>query len=366
MQTPMARCGPLADLRVLEFAGMGPGPFACMLLSDMGADVVSIVRPSRKSPHKSHIHHRGRTVVVADLKDETAREQVWRLLDRAEVLVEGFRPGVMERMGFGPNAVAARNPHLVYGRMTGWGQTGPLARTAAHELNYVAITGALHAIGPRGGPPVPPLNLVGDYGGGSLYLVMGILAALHETAKSGRGQVVDAAISDGVISLMGNLVGHAMRGTYNERRGENLLDGGAPWYCPYETADGEYVTVGSVEPQFFALLCELIDVPRALRDAQHDRERWPELRSELTRIFGSRSRAEWCVLLGVTDACFAPVLRLSEAAEHPHNVARTAFVEVDGVRQPAPAPRFSRTPGAIQGGPAMQATPMEDVLARWR
>lgn len=344
---------------------MGPGPFACMLLSDMGADVVSVVRPTRKPPHKSQIHQRGRTVVVADLKDAAACERVWPLLDRADVLVEGFRPGVMERLGFGPAAVAARNPRLVYGRMTGWGQTGPLAQTAAHELNYIAITGALHAIGPRGGPPAPPLNLVGDYGGGSLYLVMGILAALHERCRSGCGQVVDAAISDGVLGLMGNSVGHALRGAYNERRGENLLDGGAPWYCPYETADGEYVTVAAVEPQFFALLCERVGVQPALRDAQQDRARWPELHAEFARIFRARSRAEWCALLEATDACFAPVLRLSEAPSHPHHVARGAFVEVDGVRQPAPAPRFSRTPSAVQGGPPLHVTAVEDVLARW-
>jgi alpha-methylacyl-CoA racemase len=337
-----------------------------MLLADMGADVVSIARPVSKPPDKSRIHQRGRTLVVADLKEVAAREQVWPLIDRADVLVEGFRPGVMERLGFGPEMVAARNPRLVYGRLTGWGQTGPLARTAAHELNYLAITGALHAIGPRGGPPVPPLNLVGDYGGGSLFLVMGILAALHESKQSGCGQVVDAAISDGVASLMGNLIGHAMRGTYNERRGENLLDGGAPWYCPYETADGEYVTIAAVEPQFFALLCERIGVQPALRDAQHDRARWCALRAEFTRIFRSRSRAEWCALLEGTDACFAPVLRLSEATEHPHNAARAVFVEVDGVRQPAPSPRFSRTPASIQGGPPPHATAVEGVLARWR
>jgi alpha-methylacyl-CoA racemase len=362
---PVQRSGPLAGLRVVEFAGMGPGPFACMLLSDMGADVVSIVRPTRTLADKSHIHQRGRTLVVADLKDDAAREQVWRLIDRADVLVEGFRPGVMERLGFGPDAAAARNPRLIYGRMTGWGQTGPLARTAAHELNYLPITGALHAIGPRGGPPVPPLNLVGDYGGGSLYLAMGILAALHEAGKSGRGQVVDAAISDGVVSLMGNLMGHAMRGTYNEQRGENLLDGGAPWYCPYETADGEYVTVAAVEPQFFALLCDRIGVQPALRDAQRDRTRWPELRDEFARIFRSRSRAEWCALLDGTDACFAPVLRLSETPRHPHHVARAAFLEVDGVCQPAPAPRFSRTPSRVHGGPPAHVTAVDDVLSRW-
>jgi alpha-methylacyl-CoA racemase len=337
-----------------------------MLLSDMGADVVTIDRPTRKPPDKGNITGRGRTVVVADLKDPAAQDQVWALLEKADVLVEGFRPGVMERLGFGPEAVAARNPRLVYGRMTGWGQDGPLAQAAGHDLNYIAITGALHAIGPAEGAPVPPLNLVGDYGGGSLYLVVGILAALHEARQSGRGQVVDAAITDGVISLMGNFVGHAARGLFREQRASNMLDGGAPYYSAYETADGEYISIGPIEPQFFQEICERIGVAESLRGAQHDRARWPELRGEFARIFKGKTRAEWDALLESTDACYAPVLPLSEARRHPHNVARQAFIDLEGLGHPAPAPRFSRTPGAIQGPAPRETTPAADVLARWR
>lgn len=359
------RSGPLAALRVVEFAGIGPGPFACMLLSDMGADVVTVDRPTRKPADPSNITGRGRTVIAADLKDPAARERVYALLAKADVLVEGFRPGVMERLGLGPDEVLARNPRIVYGRMTGWGQQGPLAQAAGHDLNYIAITGALHAIGPAGGSPVPPLNLVGDYGGGSLYLVVGILAALHEARQSGRGQVVDAAITDGVIHLMANFVGHAMRGIFREERGTNMLDGGAPYYGAYETADGRHVSIGPIEPQFFAQLCERIGVADSLRDAQHDRARWPELRAEFARIFKAGTQAEWTAQLEGTDACFAAVLPLSQAARHPHNVARGAFVDVGGVGHPAPAPRFSRTPSRIQGPAPTQLTDAAEVLARW-
>lgn len=358
--------GPLAGLRVIEFAGIGPAPFACMLLSDMGADVVTVDRPNRRPGDAADITGRGRCMVLADLKDEAARDQVLALIDRADVLVEGFRPGVMERLGLGPDALAARNPGLVYGRMTGWGQTGPLAQTAGHDINYIALTGALHAIGPAGGAPVPPLNLVGDYGGGALYLVVGILAALHEARRSGRGQVVDAAITDGVTSLMSLFASSAMRGTFREERGTNMLDGGAPYYGSYETGDGEHVCIGPIEPQFFAELCERLGVAPALRDAQNDRRRWPELRTELDRIFRSRSRDAWTSVFAGSDACFAPVLRLSEAAAHPHQVARRAFVDVDGMRQPAPAPRFSRTPSTVRWSAARQPAPFDDVMRRWR
>lgn len=357
--------GPLAGLRVVEFAGIGPGPFACMLLSDMGADVVTVDRPGRKPPEKSNITGRGRTVVTADLKDPAARERVLELLAKADVLIEGFRPGVMERLGLGPDTVLARNPRIVYGRMTGWGQHGPLAKAAGHDLNYIAITGALHAIGPAGGAPVPPLNLIGDYGGGSLYLVVGILAALHEARNSGRGQVVDAAISDGVIHLMANFVGHAMRGTFREERGSNMLDGGAPFYGVYETADGKHVSIAPIEPQFFAELCERLGVDEALRGAQQDRARWPELRLAFDRIFKAKTQAEWTALLEATDGCFAPVLPLSEVPTHPHNAARQAFVDVGGVGHPAPAPRFSRTPSGIQGPAPAEVTDPAEVIARW-
>jgi alpha-methylacyl-CoA racemase len=363
---PSNASGPLQGLRVIEFAGIGPGPFACMLLSDMGADVVTIERPGKKLGEAHNLTGRGRTVLLADLKDAAAREQVFHLLEKADVLVEGYRPGVMERLGFGPDAVLARNPKIVYGRMTGWGQEGPLAQAAGHDINYISITGALAAIGPRDGAPVPPLNLVGDYGGGSLYLVVGVLAALREAMRSGRGQVVDAAMTDGAISLMTNFVSQGMRGVFSEKRGTNMLDGGAPYYGVYATADGEYVSLGAIEPQFFADFCERTGVAPELRGAQNDRAQWPRLFEEFTRIFLSKTRAEWEQLLSGTDVCFAPVLPLSQAQAHPHNVARKAFVEVNGINQPAPAPRFSRTPSRIQGPAPAQATPAADVLARWQ
>jgi alpha-methylacyl-CoA racemase len=360
-----AAAGPLSGLRVIEFAGLGPAPFACMLLSDMGADVVCVERPGAKLGDRSNLAGRGRTVVGADLKNASARDAVLALLDRADVLVEGFRPGVMERLGLAPEVVAVRNPRLVYARMTGWGQHGPLAHTAGHDLNYIALSGALHAIGPPGGVPVPPLNLVGDYGGGSLYLVTGILAALHERGTSGRGQVVDAAIVDGVLSLMTHCQSSTLRGQFSDERGSNLLDGGAPYYDTYRTADGRYVAVAPIEPAFFASLCERIGVAPALRDAQGDRARWPALRAELARILAERTRAEWQAALEDSDACLAGVLTLGEAAEHPHHVARESFVEVDGVRHPAPAPRFSRTPSAIQGPAPVSACDLQEALARW-
>lgn len=366
MPSSQRSAGPLSGLRVIEFAGIGPGPFACMLLSDLGADVVTIDRPGRTFGDPTHISGRGRRVVLADLKDGAARTQVLRLLDQADVLVEGFRPGVMERLGLGPHNLAVRNTRLVYARMTGWGQTGPLAPTAGHDINYIAITGALHAIGPAGGAPVPPLNLVGDFGGGSLYLVVGILAALKERQSSGKGQIVDAAITDGTLSLMSLFAAGSARGSFREQRGSNLLDGGAPFYRAYETADGGHVAIGPIEPQFFAELCERIGVDPSLRDSQQDRSRWPALQAEFERIFRGRTREAWTELLEGTDACFAPVLPLSEAQLHPHNLARRAFVEIAGVAQPAPAPRFSRTPGGIQGPPPLTAVSVEDVLAGWR
>jgi alpha-methylacyl-CoA racemase len=365
MTTTSHASGPLTGLRVVEFAGIGPGPFACMLLSDMGADVVTIDRPGRRLGERHNLTGRGRTVVQANLKDPAEHERIWRLLERADVLIEGYRPGVMERLGFGPDAVLARNPRIVYGRMTGWGQEGPLAQAAGHDLNYIAISGALDAIGPKDGPPVPPLNLVGDYGGGSLYLLVGVLAALREAERSGQGQVVDAAMTDGVLSLMTNFVSHAMRGLFGGPRGSNLLDGGAPYYGVYETADGRHVTLAAIEPEFFAEFCERVGVPEKLRAAQNDRTQWPRLRAEFERIFRSRTQAEWTRLLEGTDVCFAPVLSLAQASSHPHHVARRAFVEVDGITQPAPAPRFSRTPSRIQGPAPRQATPVEDVIARW-
>lgn len=357
--------GPLAGLRVLEFAGLGPAPFACMMLADMGADVVTVDRPNTSPPDVHQLVRRGRTQLVADLKDPSARDGIMALANQADVLVEGFRPGVMERLGLGPDALLARQPRLIYARMTGWGQSGPLAPTAGHDINFIALSGALHAIGTAGGPPVPPLNLVGDYGAGSLYLLSGILAALYERDRSGRGQVVDAAISDGVVSLMTHFVAGALRGQFLEQRGCNRLDGGAPYYAVYETADHQHVAVGAIEAPFFQLLCERLGVRADLRDAQEDRARWPELRAEFSRIFATRTRRDWQALFEHTDACCAPVLSISEAADHPHHLARQSFVMVDGVRQPAPAPRFSRTTTQVPSSPAREAVTMEAVRQKW-
>ena len=359
-----ARSGPLRDLRVVELAGLGPGPFACMLLSDMGADVVTVDRPGARVGEPRNIVQRGRTVVHADLKDPAAVRQLLALLEGADVLVEGFRPGVMERLGLGPDVVAARNPRLVYARMTGWGQNGPLSQAAGHDINYIAITGALHAIGTPA-RPVPPLNLLGDYGGGSLYLVVGILAAVHEARRSGQGQMVDAAITDGVISLMAQFIGQSQRGAFIEQRESNMLDGGTPWYGAYEAADGKHLSLGPIEPQFFARFCELADVPPEWHSAHQDKARWPALRAFLEGHFRERTLAQWQRLLEGTDACFAPVLPLSEAMLHPHNMAREAFVRVDGVTHPAPAPRFSRTPGAIQSPPSRSASDLAEAIGRW-
>ncbi|MBS0407362.1 MAG: CoA transferase [Proteobacteria bacterium] len=357
--------GPLAGVRVIEFSGIGPGPFACMLLSDLGAEVIRVDRPGARLGDRLDIVGRGRKTVLLDLKNADHKTQVMDLLAQADVLVEGFRPGVMERLGFGPDAVAERNPKLVYGRMTGWGQEGPLAQAAGHDINYVAISGALAAIGEKDRSSVPPLNLVGDYGGGSLYLVVGLLAAVLEARSSGRGQVVDAAICDGVVSLMTLFQTQRLRGTYQEMRGTNMLDGGAPYYRAYETADGRQVSVGAIEPKFFDLLCEKLGVPEELRKAQNDRSRWPEMADTLAQIFCMRTQAEWCELLEGSDACFAPVLTLSEAAQHPHLRARSVFEELDGVMHTAPAPRFSRTPARIQWAAPKQAVAVSDVLEHW-
>ncbi len=358
------RSGPLAGLRIVEFAGIGPGPFAAMLLADMGADVIRLDRPSGSDPYSRNVIARGRPRVAIDLKDPAETERVLSLLDSADALIEGFRPGVMERLGFGPDVVLARNPRLVYGRMTGWGQTGPLAQAAGHDINYIAVTGALAAIGDESGP-VPPLNLVGDYGGGSLYLVAGLLAALLSAARTGEGQVVDCAISDGAASLMAMFSELSSQGRWSDRRGANLLDGGAPFYRAYACADGRHIALGPLEPQFYAQFRKfagLEDDPDF--DRRDDPEVWPKLRAKLAALFLTRTREEWSLLLEGTDACFAPVLTLSEAPNHPHLAARGTFVTVDGVTQPAPAPRFSKTPSAI--GPIGETATLDEVLEAWR
>jgi len=339
--------GPLAGIRILEFSGIGPGPFCGMLLSDMGADVLRIDRKGNDRGEKTHVTRRGRKSVALDLKRPEAREACLRLMDTADALFEGFRPGVMERLGLGPDIALKRNPKLVYGRMTGWGQEGPLSQSAGHDINYIAITGALDAIGTRE-TPVPPLNLVGDFGGGAMYLAMGMLAALLHARATGEGQVVDCAMSDGAASLMAAFYGHRAGGRWVDQRASNGVDGGAPYYGVYKCRDGKFVALGSIEPQFFAIMLEKLGITDFPRNRQLDRSHWPDLRARIERAFATRTQAEWMALMEGSDACFAGVLSLAEAPNHPHNVARGTFVTVDGVLQPAPAPRFSRTPSAIQ------------------
>jgi alpha-methylacyl-CoA racemase len=360
------RTGPLGSLRVVEFAGIGPGPFAAMLLADMGADVVRIDRPKFSGADPRDITLRSRRVVAVDLKSAEQREAVLRLLEGADVLIEGFRPGVMERLGLGPDAVRAGNPRLVYGRITGWGQAGPLAAAAGHDINYIALPGALAAIGPREGGPVPPLNLIGDYGGGALYLAVGVLAAVIEARTSGRGQVVDAAMCDGAASMLSIFFTLKARAQWEDRRGANMLDGGAPFYRTYACADGQYVAIGALEPQFYETLCRLagLDDP-AFRD-RGDRTKWPQLAVKMEAVFRQKTRDEWCAILEGTDACFAPVLTMTEAPSHPHLAARGTFTELGGVLQPAPAPRFSRTPSAVQSPPAAAPSSIEDLITAWR
>jgi alpha-methylacyl-CoA racemase len=354
----------LQGVRVLEFAGLGPVPFAAMLLSDLGADVVRIERAGVASLDAQDITARGRRFVALDLKQPAAVQQAVQLASGADLLLEGFRPGVMERLGLGPDLLLDANKRLVYARMTGWGQQGPLANAVGHDINYIAVAGALAGIGPAQ-RPVPPLNLVGDYGGGALYLVVGALAALHEARRSGQGQVVDCAMVDGVASLLSLFRGWLNAGLWQEKREANLLDGGAPFYATYRCADGRHLAVGAIEPQFYAALCRLTGFHDPESSDQHDRARWPWRRAEFERLFAQRTRAEWCAALEGTDACVSPVLELSEAALHPHMVARGTMVDVDGIVQAAPAPRFSRTPAGIQASPARQASVLADILAGW-
>ncbi len=364
---PPASMGPLHGIRVVELAGIGPGPFCAMLLADLGAEVVRVDRPGGTGvavdPARDLLN-RGRRSVTVDLKHPDGPGVVLRLADRADVLLEGYRPGVAERLGIGPDACLARNPRLVYGRMTGWGQDGPLASSAGHDIDYIAVAGALHPMGDADRPPPPPLNLIGDFGGGALFLAFGIAAALVERARSGEGQVIDAAMVDGAAVLTTMFHGMAAAGLWTDDRASNLLDGGAPFYATYATADGGYVAVGALEPQFFAELLARtgVDFDPA---HQHDRARWPVLRARLGAAFAAETRATWAARLEGTDACAAVVLPLSEAATHPHLAARKTFVDVGGVSQPAPAPRFSRTPGAIQGPPPVPGQHTEEALADW-
>jgi len=347
--------GPLHGYKILELAGIGPGPFAGMMLADMGAEVIRIDRPGGNPMAKfgHEVLFRSRQSVAIDLKNPRGVETVLRLCESADAIFEGFRPGVAEKLGLGPDDCMTRNPKLVYGRMTGWGQDGPLAKAAGHDLNYVALSGALHAIGRAGEKPVPPLNLVGDFGGGGMFLAYGIVCALLEAQKSGKGQVVDAAMIDGASTLMAMF--HAMRahGLHGER-GQNLLDSGAPFYDVYETSDGKYISIGSIEPQFYALLRQVAGLDEALFNAQLDQSKWPEQKAHIEAVLKTRTRDEWCELMEGTDICFAPVLDIDEVPEHPHSQARNSFTTVNGMTQPMPAPRLSRS-GAKE--PTAEQTP---------
>jgi alpha-methylacyl-CoA racemase len=364
--------GPLAGIRIIELAGIGPGPFAAMLLADMGADVVRVERagavrgPAPDAPH-ADILRRGRRNIAVDLKHPDGAATVLDLVGSADALIEGFRPGVTERLGIGPDECLARNPRLVYGRMTGWGQTGPYAHAAGHDINYISLAGALAHIGRAGEAPVPPLNLVGDFGGGGMFLAFGVVSALLEAARSGQGQVVDAAMVDGTATLMTMFWALVNVGVHDPvNRGMSMLDTGAHYYDVYECADGEFVSIGSIEPQFYAELLHLTGLEGdELFARQHDQVLWPELKQRLTALFRTKTRDEWCAVMERTDVCFAPVLRMDEAARHPHNVARSTFVEAFGVTQPAPAPRFSRTVPAIERPPAHDGQHTVEVLREW-
>lgn len=361
--------GPLHGIRVLELGGIGPGPFASMLLSDLGAEVVRVDRPqaghvAEHQDHTADLLLRGRRSLAINLKDPAGLETVLTMIERADVLIDPFRPGVAERLGMGPDVCMARNPRLIFGRMTGWGQEGPYASVAGHDINYVALTGILAAMGRRSTPPPPALNLIGDFGGGGMLLGFGIACALVERARSGRGQVIDAAMVDGATTLFTSIVGFANMGVWSSERESNFIDGGAHYYDTYGTSDNRFVTIGPIEPQFYAELLERLGLDPA-EWPQDDRSRWPELSEKMTEIFEGRTRDEWCDLLEGTDVCFAPVLTLDEAAEHPHMSHRGVYVEAYGQRQPAPVPRFSRTPGEIQGPPAAPGEHTAQVLADW-
>jgi alpha-methylacyl-CoA racemase len=363
--------GPLAGVRIIEIAGIGPGPFAAFMLADMGADIVKVdrlqnVKGGDPAAPPADILQRGRRSIGVDLKSPAGVETVLRLVETADALFEPFRPGVAERLGIGPDACLARNPRLVYGRMTGWGQDGPYAHTAGHDINYISLAGALFHFGRAGQPPTFPMNMVGDFGGGGMLLAYGMVCALLEASRSGQGQVVDAAMVDGSAALMMMFHGFKAMGLFDEdNRGTNLLDSGAHFYDVYETADGEYVSIGSIEPQFYAELLRLTGLEGEDLPWQMDRTQWPGMKERLAAIFKSKSRDEWCSIMEGSDVCFAPVLRLSEAVAHPHNVARQTFLELDGIVQPAPAPRFSRTPGAVQRPPAHAGQHTDEVLAEW-
>ncbi|RMI28823.1 CaiB/BaiF CoA transferase family protein [Nocardia stercoris] len=364
------RQGPLTGVRVIELGGAGPVPFCCQLLSDLGADILRIDRPpgydgGAPVDARFNLLNRGRRSAALNLKHPDAVATLVELVSRADVLVEGFRPGVAEGLGLGPDDCLAVNPGLVYGRMTGWGQDGPLAKVPGHDINYIALTGVLHSIGTAGGPPVPPLNLAGDFGGGALYLALGVVCALLERAGSGRGQVIDAAMVDGSASLMTLIYGLRAAGYWHDERGTNRLDSGAPWYGVYRTRDDRWLALGSNEARFWRNTLRVLGLDEAGMPDQHDRAAWPAVRERLAAVFATGTRAEWLALAEGEEVCFTPVLSLDEAPSHPHLRARQTFVEVDGIVQPAPAPRFSRTPGAIARPPARPGEHTDEVLGDW-
>mgnify|MGYP001187691975 CR=1 FL=1 len=363
--------GPLSGLTVVEMAGLGPVPLAGLILSELGARIVRVERLAKEQallnlPPQFDLDRHGREILRVDLKRPEGTALLLQLIEKADILLEGFRPGVMERLGLGPDAALARNPGLVYGRMTGFGQDGPLADRAGHDLTYLALTGMLGTIGPKGGKPVPPLNLVADYGGGAMFLIVGVLSALVEKTRSGKGQVVDAAMVDGASMLAAPIFGFLAAGLWREERGANLLDSGAPFYDTYECADGRHIAVGAIEPQFYATLRDLAGLDSAEFVGQHDETHWPALRGKLAAVIRTRTRDEWCRLLEGSDACVAPVLSMSEAPKHPHLEARGTFIGKEMLVQPAPAPRFSRTPTGVPSGPPRNCSAALDVVDEWR
>lgn len=360
--------GPLSGIKVIEMAGKGPAPFCAMLLADFGADVLRIERP--EPPGREYADYidpllRGRRSVGVDLKRPGGAETVLDLVEKADALIEGFRPGVMERLGIGPDDCQARNPALVFGRVTGWGRNGPLAQASGHDLNYIAITGALHAIGQAGHPPPSPLALIGDFGGGGMFLALGVVAAILEARQSGRGQVVDATMVEGVSSLMTFVYGLKGAGWWRDQREANMLDGGAHFYSTYETKDGGYISLAPIEPQFHSELINLLEIDESELPARMDRTGWPLWKDKLRRIFKQKTREQWCELLEGTDVCFAPVLTMEEAPRHPQNMAQGTFTEYDGVLQPAPTPNFARTPAAIQRRPPKPGEHTAEALSDW-
>lgn len=363
--------GPLAGLRIVELAGIGAGPHCAMMLADMGADVVRVDRPAASGlgvpiDPKFDLVLRGRRSLAIDLKNTAGRDTVLRMIDQADAVIESFRPGVVERMGLGPDVCLPRNPKLVYGRLTGWGQNGPYAQMAGHDINYIALSGVLHAIGSRDGPPVPPLNLVGDFGGGAVYCAFGIVSALLHAQRTGQGQVVDAAMVDGAAALLTMVVGFQRGGIWSSQRGDNIVDGGAPYYAAYETSDGRYISIGAMEEKFYKLLLSKLSLDNDVNMLPHtDRSRWDYQRKKFTACFLMRSRDEWCALLEGTDTCFAPVLTAEEASVHRHLKARQTYVELNGVCQPAPNPRFSATKHTQVVPPAALGQHSREVLADW-